>query len=415
MAAGRTWQFKAKLRARAYGWRGSKLAIARLKEAASEIRSVAKSDPVAAGDGVVSLMERMWPAFQDIDTSSGALGSAVYRTLNELIPILIAAPADRATRGKWLDRLFAAVQNDGVEYLAPAEDRWGEIAQYPDLINEYADRLLWVLQKAWADHHSFQHVIGTAICLSCLLEAGRYAELQELLATRRIKFWSWDRFGAEALVRQGYWEAAIARAEAARSETNPSFQERSIDRFCEQLLIQNGRADEAYRRYGLRAASGTTNLAVYRALARAYPDRDHRQMLLDLIESHGDKGKWFAAAKDAGFLDVALGCAATHGADPSTLVRAARDFCEREPRFAASVAMHALGHLVRGGGYDPPLSDATDAVGFLFVAAQRIGATEWAQQELAKLVQEPCSPGREPFRDAVRAGLSRHDAANASA
>jgi hypothetical protein len=26
--------------------------------------------------------------------------------------------------------LFEAVQNDGVEYLAPLEDRWGEIAQY---------------------------------------------------------------------------------------------------------------------------------------------------------------------------------------------------------------------------------------------------------------------------------------------
>jgi hypothetical protein len=33
--------------------------------------------------------------------------------------------------------LFEAVQNDGVEYLAPLEDRWGEIAQCPDLIAEY--------------------------------------------------------------------------------------------------------------------------------------------------------------------------------------------------------------------------------------------------------------------------------------
>jgi hypothetical protein len=51
--------------------------------------------------------------------------------------------------------------------------------------------------------------------LSCLLKGGRYDELQELLATRRMKFWSWHRFGAEALVRQGLWEAAIAFAEAA--------------------------------------------------------------------------------------------------------------------------------------------------------------------------------------------------------
>ena len=35
MAASRKWLFKNKLRARAFGWRGSKLAISRLKEAAS--------------------------------------------------------------------------------------------------------------------------------------------------------------------------------------------------------------------------------------------------------------------------------------------------------------------------------------------------------------------------------------------
>jgi hypothetical protein len=132
--------------------------IGRLKEAAAEIRSVAKSDPVAAGDGVVSLMERIWPAFQGIDTSSGDLGAAVFRTVNELIPILTVASADHPTRGKWHERLFKAVQSDGVEYLAPLEDRWGEIAQYPDLIDEYADRMIGMLRRAWADHQTFQHV-----------------------------------------------------------------------------------------------------------------------------------------------------------------------------------------------------------------------------------------------------------------
>ena len=111
--------------------------------------------------------------------------------------------------------------------------------------------------------------------------------------------------------------------------------------------------------YGLHAVSGTTNLAIYRSLVRTYPDRDHRQMLLDLIETRGDKGKWFAAAKDAGFLDIALDCAAMHNADPSTLVRAARDFCDKEPRFAATVALFAVMHLLTGGGYDPPVSDST--------------------------------------------------------
>lgn len=250
-------------------------------------------------------------------------------------------------------------------------------------------------------------MVGTSICLSCLLEAGRYSDLQELLAIRRTKFWPWHRFGAEALVRQGLWEAAIAFAEGVRGTSNPRYEDRSIDRFCEDILIRHGRADEAYRKYSLRGARGATNLAVFRALVQAYPDRDCRQMLLDLIESRGDKGKWFAAAKDAGFLDVAIECAAIHGVDPSTLVRAARDFSEKDPRFAASVALLAIGHLLGGGGYDPPLSDAKDAVGHLFTAAQHMGATEWAHQEVARLVQTSCSPGRELFRDAVQAALPR--------
>src|SRR5436309_3975801 len=77
MAAKHTWEFKVRLRTRAFGWSGSHLACQRLKEAVSEIKTVARADPVTAGDGVVTLMERIWPAFQNIDTSSGALGEAV--------------------------------------------------------------------------------------------------------------------------------------------------------------------------------------------------------------------------------------------------------------------------------------------------------------------------------------------------
>jgi hypothetical protein len=407
MAAVRKWEFKSKFRANAYGWRASSLAVTRLKEAAAEIRSVAKSDPVLAGDGVVSLAERIWPSFQGIDSSSGALGSAVFRTLNELLPNLIVAPADHATRGKWLARLFEAIQNDGVDYLAPFEERWGEIAQYPDLMDEYTDIMLGTVRRAWSDHQTYSYVTGTSICLSCLLERGRYDELQELLATHRVKFWPYHRFGAEALVRQGLWEAAIAFAEAARSKTNPGYYELSIDRFCEALLIKQGRSDEAYQSYGLRAANGTTNLAIYRALIRAYPDRDRRRMLLDLIEARGDKGKWFAAAKDAGFFDIAIECAAVYGADPSTLARAARDFLGKEPKFAATVALLALSSLLNGGGYDPRPTEAADAVKYLLAASRALTALDWAMGELSKLVAQPCVAGREPFQAAIKTALER--------
>jgi hypothetical protein len=224
---------------------------------------------------------------------------------------------------------------------------------------------------------------------------------------QRMRFWSWHRFGAEALLRQGLWEAAIAHAEATRDDTGGRHDNRAIDKFCEGVLLRQRRGEEAFRHYGLRAAAGATNLATYRTLLRAYPDRDRRGILLDLIESRGEKGKWFAAAKDAGFLDVALDCAAEGSADPATLVRAARDFRDTNPRFAVAVGLLAVRHLLAGGGYDPAVSEASEAVRHLLAAASRIGAADWARQELDRLAEAPCASGREPFRHAVRAALSR--------
>ena len=410
MAASPKWQFKTKFRTNAYGWRGSKLAITRLKEAVTEIRTAAKSDPVAAGDGCVALMERLWPALQHIDTSSGALGTAVYKALEDLNPLLIAAPADRDRRAKWLERLFDAVQEDGVEYLGPVAERWGEIARYPDLVNQYADLLLERIREAWADRQRYNHVAGSKICLSCLLEAGRYEELRELLALRRYRFWSDNRYEAEALLRQGLWQEAIAYAEASRSKTNGAFSDHAIDRYCENILIQQGHRDEAYGRYGLALALATTNLATYRALTRRYPERDHRQMLIDLIETRGNKGKWFAAAKDAGMLDIAISCAAAPDADPSTLVRAARDFAGKQPEFAMDVGVLAIRSLLSGGEYEPLLSDAANAVRHIMTAAASIGVTDWAIQQIDLALQQPSVTGRDIFRDSAAAELRRQQA-----
>jgi hypothetical protein len=66
------WIFKACLRSRAYGRMESRLAYQRLQEAVAKIKKVAKMDPVTAGDGVVTLMERVWPA--DGEGLAGASG-----------------------------------------------------------------------------------------------------------------------------------------------------------------------------------------------------------------------------------------------------------------------------------------------------------------------------------------------------
>ena len=165
------WAFKARFRSRAYSWRGSDLAAQRLKEATSEIKKVAKTQPLVAAEGVVTLFGRLWPAFQDIDTSSGRLGAAVNKAVGALIPVLINAPASPNLRGQWLERLFEAVMDDGVQYLWEVEGRWGEIAIYPELLNHYADALLRLLRHAWADGQpAGGFVRGTDICLSSLLQ-----------------------------------------------------------------------------------------------------------------------------------------------------------------------------------------------------------------------------------------------------
>ena len=92
------WTFPARFRTGAYSWKASRLACQRLHEAVSEIKKVAKKDPVLGGEGATRLMEKLWPALEHIDTSSGALGSAVYKALDVLIPIIIKAPADDRAR-----------------------------------------------------------------------------------------------------------------------------------------------------------------------------------------------------------------------------------------------------------------------------------------------------------------------------
>jgi hypothetical protein len=243
MAAKYTWTFKARLRARAFGWRGSHLACQRLKEAVTEIKKVARKDPVTAGDGVVSLMERIWPAFQDVDTSSGALGSAVYWAQDELLPIAIESPADRKTRDKWLERLWQAIEDDGVDYLSLVGDRWGELCDSREVASSWADRFLGLLRTAWSDRPG-NCVRESSVCLSSLLAAGRHQELLQVLALQRFPFWPDRKFGMQALASEGRMDEALAYAEASRGLNFPranSVLHAGLHPNCGEPLVQTER------------------------------------------------------------------------------------------------------------------------------------------------------------------------------
>jgi hypothetical protein len=388
------WTFKSHFRANAYGWKGTALASKRLKEAISEIKKVAKSDPITAADGAVSLMERIWPALQGIDGSSGALGNAVDRTLETVIPFVIEARANKKVRSKWLERLYEAVQEDGVDYLTPAEDSWGAICGDADLAGEWVDRLLPLLKESWSREDLGGWVKGASLCLSCLVATGRYDELQQLLSLRSFRFWSFDKFWARALIDQQQIDAAIEFAKSCRKD-QPSYDDEAIVAFCEQTLLDAGRADEAYERYAMQSGRASTNLATFRQIAKKYLNRDPRKILRDLIETQPPKGKWFAAAKDAGCTDVALECAADGWAEPATLIRAARDFTENDADFAAKVALCAIRNLLAGGGYEPTTLDMIQAHQHLINAAVSSGRSEWAAAEVDRLIDRGTSSDRQ--------------------
>ncbi|WP_323037740.1 hypothetical protein [Pararhodobacter sp.] len=379
------WAFKPGMRAGAYSWKSSTKAVERLKSVSAEIRAVARTDPTTAAEGVIALAQRIWPAFEHIDTSSGALGNAVSRTLEELLPILIEAPADEKTRAKWLEQLRDAIEDDGVDYLAPIADRFGQIAAYPALMNLHADCDLDMIREAWSDHARFSHVTTGTLTLSCLLEARRYDELLALLSVQRTRIWFHEKFGAEALLRQGREDEAFAYAEALLKDDRRQWGHFEIAQFCERILVRKGREKEAYRRFGLPTASGNTYLAMWRDLVKRYPDIDARGILEDLIETQGSRGKWFAAAKTAKYLDIALECAAHPDAAPATLIRAARDFAIKEPAFAAQVGLFAIGHLLAGHGYEPSPLDIDEAVTHVMAAAKRIGQGDRVLREVQRL------------------------------
>ena len=374
-----TWTFKSRLRSRAFGWKGSHLACQRLKEAVAEIKKVARVDPVTAGDGVVSLMERIWPAFQDVDTSSGALGGAVNWAQDELLPIAIEASADRKTRDRWLDRLWQAIQDDGVDYLWIVEDRWGELCRSREVASCWADQLLGLLRTAWSDPRPGNYVRGTTVCLSSLVAAGRHQELLAVLALQRFPDWHNRKFGMQVLLSPGRIDEALAYAEGSRGLNQPDM---AIDAACEKILLDNGRLDEAYEKYALTANGSSTGLATFRAIFRKYPDHDPMTILLDLATSSGDPGRWFAAAKDAGFLDLALEFANKGRTDPRTLSRASRDLLKKDARFCLQAGRLAIQRILEGYGYELTGTDVIDAYNHFMTAAQTLGIASQARADV---------------------------------
>lgn len=367
--SGYPWEFRARFRANAFGWK-SQPAITRVREAVAEIKKVAKSDPLVAADGAILFLERVSPALAHVDSSSGAIGSAVNRAIEELVAVIASAPADVETREAWLDRLYDAHAADEVPYIELLADHWAELCVTKELASRWADRLLGITKNALSPDPTMRgHYHGTTMCLTALHRAERYVELLELLEHER--FWPYKRWAVKALAAMGKKAEAIRLAEASRG---PWTSAGDVARLCEDMLLSSGLVDEAFTRYAADANRAGTYLATFRAVAKKYPTKAPEEVLDRLVASTpGDEGKWFAAAKDAGLLDAAIALAKRTPTDARTLARAARDHVATAPAFAIEAGLVALDWIAQGYGYELTSADVMAAYSPAKEAADRLG------------------------------------------
>jgi len=135
------WEFRGRFRRHAYGWK-SQPAIKRVKEAVSEIKKVARKDEMLAAEGAVLFLEKVSPALEHVDSSSGAIGTAINNAIVALVDIIALAPADGKTRDTWLERLWEAYQDEGIPYIELLGDYWGELCASKETASGWADQLM---------------------------------------------------------------------------------------------------------------------------------------------------------------------------------------------------------------------------------------------------------------------------------
>ena len=234
------------------------------------IEGIARFDAALAGEGAVLLLEKLSPALSDIDSSSGSLGNAAAGLVDTLVPLIATAPVPKAAREKWLERLFEAFQDDDPPYIETLGEHWGALCANPALASKWADQLLPLVQLVMADRRRgiYAYTKGDTPCFSALFSAGRFDDLLDVLALDPKPFWQTQQWAAKVSAARGDVDGAIACIEGLRGPYAP---DSALSALAERFLLDAGRIEDAYARYGIQATAANTHIARYRSLVKRYP------------------------------------------------------------------------------------------------------------------------------------------------
>lgn len=302
-----------------------------------------------------------------MDSSSGALGNAVYKAVETLSQV-IAEGSSGAGHAERLERLFQALQDDGYGYLDNLGQHWGQLCASRELASHWADRLAGTVRTVFTAP-GFNCFSGTSAAFSSLLAAGRYDEILELLSLEKHQppLWHDRRYGVEALKALGRTEDALAMAESL-CLNDPST---TVGLECEQLLIDLDREEEAYRSYGLTLQRATNHKLTFKAICRRYPKKRPEQILRDLLgSSDGKQGQWLTAAVELKLFDVALECARVGPCNPSKMHRAV---AKLPPEQAHELALLTVQAYLRGWAYEVSYLEFSQAVEDALARARAVG------------------------------------------
>lgn len=254
---------------------------------------------------------------------------AVQRVKQAVSEVKAVARQDQKTRERWLDRLWAAHEADKIPYVERLADHWGELCISKEVASRWADELLGITRMALSPDPKLHGHFRGTA--ACLSALYTAVRYGEIVDILQLDtIWPYKRWAVRTFAAMGKKAEAIRYAESCRS---PWASDHEIDSMCEGILLPSGLIEEAVE----LASSGPC--------------------------------------------------------DPKTLIRAARDFAQKEPGFSVEVGLLALRWLGEGYGYEVTRADVWHAYTHLMGAASSDGRHDETRKRVSEIVGSEAAAG----------------------